>query len=277
MKSIQECPQGEKLRSFCEGAWQLFILSLLAFTLVFFATEVKAAKISFEPGELTVNVAPGDMVSVPVSVSLEDTSLSNSYASFGLSQVGGSLDRTWLNSKLYISLNYVYKTRQFLLRFQVPPTAEGGIYTGILRTAWLKSNETVEPVDLKINVKVNSLVSCSQVPLFSDISASQDAISARNNKEVPIELSGSVSAPDGCDISGASYVLTDEYGELDRTENLQINADGSFLVAVPMVASRKGNDKDGRLYTVKFLAENEAGIGESVETNIVVTHDNSEK
>ena len=40
---------------------------------------------------------------------------------------------------------------------------------------------------------------------------------------------------------------------------------------------RKGNDKDGRLYTVKFEAENEAGLGESVETNIVVMHDNGKK
>lgn len=277
MKSMQEGSHGDKFRNLCEGVWQLLVLSLLAFTLVFFASEVKAAQLSFEPAELTVSVAPGERVAVPVSVSLQDTSLPNSYASFGLSYTGGSLDRAWVNSQVYISLNSWYKTRQFLLHIQVPPTAEGGVYTGVLNTAWLRSNETVAPVEFRINVEVDSLVSCSQVPLFSDILSAQSAINTRNNKEVPVELSGSVSVTDGCEISSASYLLTDEYGELDRTEDVTINADGSFSVAVPMIASRRGNDKDGRLYTVKFLAENEAGIGESVETNIVVMHDNGKK
>ncbi len=47
------------------------------------------------------------------------------------------------------------------------------------------------------------------------------------------------------------------------TVPLEINDDGTFSVAVPMLASRKGKDKDGRLYSVKFMAENEAGVGES--------------
>ena len=99
----------------------------------------------------------------------------------------------------------------------------------------------------------------------------------RNNKQVHVELSGSVSVPEGCSIDRPRYQLTDEYGELDKVETLQLGADGNFTVAIPMVASRKGNDKDGRLYTVKFEAENEAGVGESVETNIVVMHDNGKK
>ena len=61
------------------------------------------------------------------------------------------------------------------------------------------------------------------------------------------------------------------------TEALVINDDGTFSVAIPMVASRKEKDEDGRLYTVKFFAENEAGVGESPETTIVVLHDNHKK
>ena len=85
---------------------------------------------------------------------------------------------------------------------------------------------------------------------------------------------------DGCEIVSAQYQLTDEYGELDNIEVLevlQVGEGGSFAVTVPMVASRKGDDKDGRLYTVKLVAENGAGVGDSVVTNIVVKHDNSKK
>lgn len=277
MKSIQVGHDDNRAKSFYEGVWQLFVLSLLAFSLLFFATEVQAAQVSFAPNGLTVNVAPGETVSVPITVSLENTSLPNSYASFGLAHVGGSLDRNWINNQIYMSLNSWYKTRQAVLQIKVPADAQGGSYNGILKTVWLRSNESVAPAEFEINVDVDSFVSCSQVPLFSNIAASQESINIRNNKQVHIELSGSVAVSDGCEIDSAQYQLTDEYGELDIIEPLQVDEGGSFAVAIPMVASRKGDDKDGRLYTVKFVAENEAGIGESVETNIVVKHDNRKK
>ena len=277
MRSIQVGHDDNRAKSFYEGAWQLFVLALLAFSLLFFATEVQAAQISFAPNGLTVNVAPGETVSVPITVSLENASLPNSYASFGLAHVGGSLDRNWINNQIYMSLNSWYKTRQAVLQIKVPADAQGGSYNGILKTVWLRSNESVAPAEFEINVDVDSFVSCSQVPLFSNIAASQESINIRNNKQVHIELSGSVTVPDGCEIDSAQYQLTDEYGELDIIEELQVDEGGSFAVAIPMVASRKGDDKDGRLYTVKFVAENEAGVGDSVETNIVVEHDNRKK
>ena len=277
MKSIQVGHDDNKAKSFYEGVWQLFVLSLLAFSLLCFATEVQAAQISFAPNDLTVNVAQGETVSVPIAVSLEKTSLPNSYASFGLAHVGGSLDRNWINSQVYISLNSWYKTRQAVLQIKVPADAQDGTYRGILKTVWLRSNESVAPAEFEINVDVNSSVSCSQVPLFSNISASQKSINIRNNKQVHIDLSGTVAVHDGCEILSAQYQLTDEYGELDNIEEFQVGEGGSFIVTVPMVASRKGDDKDGRLYTVKLVAENGAGVGDSVVTNIVVKHDNRKK
>ena len=277
MKSIPASPRDNRVKGLSDGLWHALVLSLLAFTLLCFSTESHSAQITFAQNGLTVNVAPGKTVAVPITVSLEDTSLPNTYASFGLAHVGGTLDRNWINSQIYMSLNSWYKTRQAVLQVKVPADAQGGIYKGILKTVWLRSNENVAPAEFEINVDVDSFVSCSQVPLFSNIVTSQDSINMRNNKQVHIELSGSVSVPEGCSIDSPQYQLTDEYGELDMVETLQLGADGSFTVAIPMVASRKGNDKDGRLYTVKFEAENKAGVGESVETNIVVMHDNGKK
>ena len=270
MKSIPASPHDNRVKGLSDGLWHALVLSLLAFTLLCLSTESHSAQIIFAQNGLTVNVAPGETVAVPITVSLEDTSLPNTYASFGLAHVGGTLDRNWINSQIYMSLNSSYKTRQAVLQVKVPADAQGGIYKGILKTVWLRSNESVAPAEFEINVDVDSFVSCSQVPLFSDIVSSQESINMRNNKPVQIELSGSVAVLDGCEIST-------EYGELDKVEALQLGADGSFTVAIPMVASRKGNDKDGRLYTVKFEAENKAGVGESVETNIVVMHDNGKK
>jgi hypothetical protein len=241
-------------------------------------TEAGAAKITFEPNELTATVAPGEVVIVPVTVSLDDTTAPNSFASFGLSQVDGTLDRAWINNQIYLSLSSTNNKRQVPFQFKVPADAKGGKYKSVFRTVWLRSNEQVDPVDLVINVEVGETFACNQTPFFEYISSAEETINARNNKEVAIDLSGSVSSPDGCDIDEAWFELTDEYGELDQKKvDLEINDDGNFSVSVPMVASRKGNDKDGRLYTVKFFAENDAGVGESPETSVVVLHDNGKK
>ena len=277
MKSTPVGPYDNRVKKLFDGLWQALVLSLLAFTLLCFSTESHSAQITFAQNGLTVKVAPGETVAVPITVSLEDTSLPNTYASFGLAHVGGSLDRNWINNQIYMSLNSWYKTRQAVLQVKVPTGAQRGIYTGLLKTVWLRSNESVAPAELEINVDVDSLVGCSQRPLFSKVVASQETINMRNNKLVQIELSGSVDVTEGCEIYNAQYHLKDEYGELDKVADIQLDDEGSFTAAVPMVASRKGSDKDGRLYTVKFVAENEAGFGESVETNIVVKHDKSKK
>jgi len=253
------------------------LLMLLVLPLWLFTVESEAARITFEPNDLTVTAAPGDVVTVPVNVSLADTSLQNAYASFSLSQINGNLDRTWINSQIYISLNSWYKSRQAMFQLRIPKDAQQGTYHGVFRTVWLRSNEQVVPEDLLINVDVGTDVACSQAPLFSEIVSTKESMNVRNNKLVSIDLSGSVSTVEGCDLIGTSYRLIDEYGELDETRALSLNDDGSFTVAVPLVASRLGSDRDGRLYTITFFAENSAGVGESTETNIFVTHDNRKK
>lgn len=278
MQSTGVSQASKKNPDSCQALWTMSLLLLLVLPLFLMATEAGAAKISFEPNELNATVAPGEVVTVPVAVTLDDTTAPNSYASFSLSRVDGTLDPKWINGQLYVSLNSWYKTRQVPFLVKVPADAKGGKYKSVFRTVWLRSNEQVDPVDLVINVEVGETFACNQKPFFEDISSAEETINARNNKEVAIDLSGSVSSPDGCDIDGAWFELTDEYGELDQKKvDLEINDDGNFSVAVPMVASRKGEDKDGRLYTVKFFAENGAGVGESPVTSVVVLHDNGKK
>ena len=261
------------------GSWPslraISLCLLLVLPLFLLATEAEAAKITFEPNELSATVKPGEVVTVPVAVSLADTTVVGSYASFSLSRVDGTLNPAWINSQVYVSLNSKYNTRQVPFQVKVPVEAKGGKFKGVFRTVWLRSNEPVAPAELVINVEV---LSCNEPPLFSDISSSEETINVRNNKEVAIDLSGSVSSPDECGIVNVEYQLIDEYGELSQQPiPLEINDNGTFSVAVPMVASRKGGDEDGRLYTVKFFAENDAGVVEGPETSVIVLHDNGKK
>ena len=274
MKATGAGRAGKKSPSFRPSFWLTGLL-FMAISPFLVIDEADAAKITFAPNELTAVVAPGEVVLVPVEVSLADTTATNSYASFSLSRVDGSLDPTWINDQVTVSLNSSYKTRQIPFQVKVPAKAKGGKYTTIFRTVSIRSNEQIAPADLLINVEVSETLACNQVPLFDNITSAEDTINARNNKQVAIELSGVVTVTDGCEINDLWYELIDEYKVLDHAKHdLQIGEDGGFSVAVPMVASRRGNDKDGRLYTVKFMAVNEAGIGASPETTVVVLHDN---
>lgn len=264
---------------YCPAFWAMGLCLLLALTSLLLATEAGAAKITFEPNELSATVAPGQVVTVPVGVSLTETTAASSYASFSVTSVDGNLDPAWINSQLYVSLDSLNTNRQVLFQLNVPADAKGGNYNRVFRTLWVRSNEQIAPADLVINVEVTETSACNQAPLFSDISSTEETINVRNNKEVAIDLSGSVSSPVDCGPVNAWFELTDEYGEMDspEPEPMLINEDGTFSVAIPMVASRKAKDKDGRLYTVKFMAENDAGFGESPEISVVVLHDNRKK
>lgn len=255
----------------------LYPFVILALALLVLVSEANSATISFDPNGTVINVAPGQVVTVPVSVSLTGTTLPNYYASFGVIYSGGTLDRRWMSGGGYVALNSWYKSREIMLQIKPPVDAAAGSYSLTFSPAWLNSNEKLVATDLTIYVNVGAQVACQDVPSFSPIASSADAIEMRNNKPVTVELSGKVSVPDGCEVDALRYVLNDEYGELDRVENVDLNTDGSFSVGVLMVASRKGADKDGRHYSIRFVAENESGSGESAETVFVVTHDNRAK
>ena len=276
MKVFRACREVKGFTGFRRVFWVKWLSLVFVMTLCVAAGKSNAAQISFEPNGITINAAPGEVVSVPFSVSLTETSLPNSYASFNLAPVGGTLEPAWINSQGYISLNSWYKTRQAVLQIRPPADAKGGVYSTTLQTVRLRSNESIAPAEFVINVEIKQL-GCSQTPVFSEIASSDNTFEGRNNKEVSVDLSGSVSVPEGCEIDRAWYQLTDEYGEMDKEEAISISADGSFSASVPMRISRKGSDKDGRLYVVKFLAENESGVGESLGVDFVVTHDNRKK
>ena len=265
--------------------WKMSLLLLLLLPLSLMATEAGAAKISFEPNELTATVAPGEVVTVPVTVSLTGTTAPSSYAIVNISSVEGeTLESEWINNQFDLYLDSTDNTTQVAFQVKVPAVAKVGNYKSMFKAVVRMTNETNEdvppPADLVINIEVSEPFACNLAPEFKEISSAEETINVRNNKEVAIDLSGSVSSPDGCGTVNAWFELTDEYGEMTSTEPepLALNDDGAFTVTIPMVASRKGDDEDGRLYTIKFFAENEVGVNIDIpEISVVVVHDNDKK
>ena len=73
MKTTGVSQASKKNPDSCRAFWAMSLLLLLVLPLFLMATEAGAAKITFEPNELSATVAPGEVVTVPVAVSLADT------------------------------------------------------------------------------------------------------------------------------------------------------------------------------------------------------------
>ncbi len=120
------------------GSWPslraISLCLLLVLPLFLLATEAEAAKITFEPNELSTTVTPGEVVMVPVGVSLTETTTASSYASFSVTSVDGNLDPAWINRQLYVSLDSLNMNRQVLFQLNVPANAKGGNYNRVFRT-----------------------------------------------------------------------------------------------------------------------------------------------
>ena len=95
-----------------------------------------------------------------------------------------------------------------------------------------------------------------------------------NNKTVPITVTGTVTdSGSGVDLSSVKFAVTDEYGAVQPTGPITVAANGSFKVSVPLMASRNGNDRDGRRYTIVITAKDVAGNQGSTTVIVTVPHD----
>lgn len=111
--------------------------------------------------------------------------------------------------------------------------------------------------------------SCT-APEVNSLKASPSELWPANNKETEVTFTGKVENNCG----STTYQLTDEYGAYSYTGTI---ASGDyFSIPLELMASRKGNDKDGRTYNFIVTSENAAGT--VVDTvSVVVPHDQRKK
>ena len=56
-----------------------------------------------------------------------------------------------------------------------------------------------------------------------------------------------------------AVMVMDEHGQIQPRVSLMLGADGSYAFTTALEAWRKGNDQDGRHYTIAVSAEDNAG------------------
>jgi hypothetical protein len=145
---------------------------------------------------------------------------------------------------------------------------EGGIFTVYYRAMDLAGNiEDVHNIGLEI-------VSDSEPPEIV-IFADPMQLWPPNNKLVSIKLFGTA-VDVGSGIQSIHIEVIDEYGECQpEVQDIlpEDIIDGNWERTIELMASRRGNDKDGRTYTIIITATDNLGNAITNEIEVIVPHD----
>jgi hypothetical protein len=162
--------------------------------------------------------------------------------------------------------------------------------TGSGNTACASSNSGVATVDVDgvvsavsrgtaaISVQygnqlVNIPVSVVTGPAVT-VSAAPAILWPPNGQMVPVSISGSVKDTGGGIRPGTGrYQVIDEYGTMQPNGSVPLAVDGSYFFTMLLEASRRGDDQDGRQYSIIVSAKDNAGNPGSASTSVVVPHD----
>jgi hypothetical protein len=91
---------------------------------------------------------------------------------------------------------------------------------------------------------------------------------------VPVIVSGKVIAPgSGLITSSLEYAVSDEYHVVQPSGHFTVDGEGNYRFSLLLRASREGNDLDGRRYTIRISARDNAGNRAAKWASLVVPHD----
>jgi probable HAF family extracellular repeat protein len=108
-----------------------------------------------------------------------------------------------------------------------------------------------------------------KIPPVITVSASPATLSPPNGRLVPVTVLGTItdeSGGSGVQEGSAVYQVIDEYGQIQPSGSVTL-LDGKYSFTVALQASRRGNDQDGRHYTIVVSARDMAGnLGRAMAT-----------
>jgi hypothetical protein len=97
-----------------------------------------------------------------------------------------------------------------------------------------------------------------------------------NESFIPVTVSGNIRLiGTSINSSTATYTVSDEYGLVQPGGNFSITPTGDYSFQIELQASRRGDDYDGRHYTITISAQDNAGHNGSSSASVIVPHDQS--
>jgi len=125
-----------------------------------------------------------------------------------------------------------------------------------------------------VGVLLDNSAPPDRTPPMITVSATPKVLWPPNGKLVPVTFSGKIKdTASGVNSKEAVFTVKDEYGQIQPKGTLSLSGSGTYSFSVLLQASRLGIDKDGRRYTIKVMASDNAGNIGSNTTVVTVPHD----
>jgi len=106
------------------------------------------------------------------------------------------------------------------------------------------------------------------------VSASPATLSPPNGRLVTVTISGAITEErSGSGLHASTYQVMDEYGQIQPSGSVTPGPNGRYAFTVQLQASRRGNDQDGRRYTIVVSATDMAGNLGVASATVTVPHD----
>jgi len=121
-------------------------------------------------------------------------------------------------------------------------------------------------------VTITSINGVQQNPPSATCAPTPTTLWPPNGKTVPVTVSGTIVAGTQTLIS-ATYAVIDSYGQDQPSGVITLAAGGKYSFAVPLIASRNGNDINGRTYSIVVRANDAIGNVGTCSAIVTVPHD----
>jgi len=237
------------------------------------AVGVQAATVHFSPGAVAMTIEPGKAAAINLSVN------GNSNARYyeitlmvGTAVTQGNLPASWLKPAVANLFSMVggSTTAAINLEVDVPAGTLGGRYTAVIKPQLIRASEDVSLSDISVAVEVPSQASCTGVPSLANVKVGPSNIWAPTEKDVDINVSGSVVVDTGCKVTG-TYAMDSNGGPVSG--NLNIDETGNFAVKIPIKVAKDAKAKQGTVYNGMLTVVDELGSKTTQEFFVQVDHD----
>lgn len=253
---------------------KLSIAIITIFVLLIAGSAFAASTLLYTPGTATLTIESGASAKVQMDITMASVGMSQMVRFLG-SIEGGNLPAGWITSSSYYQFisryNPVVSTT---LTIAVPADTAPGVYSGYVYS-WAGFTAINRGAGMYVEITVQS--PCNATADIDLTSLSPDVIWPPNHKMVDVVAEGFVTNPIGCEMHILYYDIVDEYSVYTASGEILFDADGNFSVPIPVEASRLGQDKDGRHYSITISAENDGGISTLGPFDVLVPHDMSDK
>lgn len=131
--------------------------------------------------------------------------------------------------------------------------------------ASLTANASVVVSSNTVNPPQPPKVSCTATPA---------TLWPPDGSSIPVTTSGVIAAgTSAIDPAATSFLVTDSQSGAQQSGSIVPATDGTFTFTVPLIASRAGNIKSGRTYTITVVATDAIGHQGTCSAEVLVPHD----